>query len=565
MWWVMLIFSLVGLWFFLTHNFKAEKERKDKIVSLLAGICWLGFGGMFMWITRPWWHWLWFDIIYMNLTFWIFTVLISGALGLLWWIRRISYQKKDRKEALKKEKEKVKKSRKFIFEWKYGYRYRERTSFWYIVIGINLWIALIIILSLLGSPITKVKIYREIASEVRQVTELPETTKVRYLPLEIALRYGENKVQESEIKLGDIDPIIFEDKFSWVAARVPNGLWRSFSYRADGFALIESDGSVKMIRQQMKYGEGMYVTDNIIWKLRERKYWIEIPEIYYLLNGEEIIGIAPYLSYRFEFPVRVPRWGGVFVFHSDGRIEDFTPKQAQQLSYVQRQRIYPEKLARLYVESWTYKNGIRNAWFTHRDQIQIPKINYSSNQMPFLIPTSEGPKWMVAAEPWGRAYGIFKIFFVEANTGKIQLYELSKESALIGPNRVWDYVKPAFPMYDWYRETSKGSTGNILAIEPRPVIKQKKLYWMASLTNLQYGGVSATLLVDAQNPTNILSFKTERDLDEFLSGAKYITPEDMVPTVGKPISPDITQRFQKIKQLQQQLQREIEDLERMLK
>ena len=526
MWLLCLIISLVGLTIFSIYIFKLKGQRgnKNKIVLILTGFVWIGFGVLFMWMTRPWWHWLWFGVFYMNPTFWIFTTVIILGMRLLYWLRI---------------------KRRFILT------------------GMGLWIILTVSLLVLGPAITKVKIYHSIIPITQRISLLPETIKVRYLPLEIALQYGENKIQESEIKLGDIDPIVFDDKFSWVAARVPNGFWRGLSYKSDGFALIGSDGSVKMLRQQMEYGEGMYITDNILWKLRERKYWIEIPEIYYLLNGEEIVGIAPYLSYKFEFPVRIPRWGGVFIFHSDGRIEDFTPEQARQLPYIQEQRIFPESLTRLYVESWAYQNGIWNAWFTHRDQIQIPRIKYSTNQMPFLIPTAEGSMWMVATEPWGKAYGIFKIFWVDTNTGNIQLYELPRETALIGPNRIWDYIKTAYPTYDWYILTSKGSTGNILAIEPRPVIKQSKLYWMASLTNLQYGGVSATFLVDAQNPTNILSFKTEKDLEDFIAGTEYIGSEG-ITTPAEPISSEIRDRFQKIKELQREIEREIEGLEKLI-
>lgn len=533
MWLLWLVFSLVGLNFFLAHILKEERERKDKIIALLAGIFWLGFGGVFMWLTRPWWQPLWFNVFYMNPTFWVGTILIAVVTGFIYWLRR-----------------KVTTAR--------------RTG-WYVGTGISVWLILLIVLGVLGSPITKVKLYQSIAPSVQQIAALPETTQVRFLPLEIAHRYAENKIQESEVAIGDIDPIFFKDEFSWVAVRVPNGFWRSLSFNADGFALIRSNGDVEMIRQSMKYGEGMYITDNIVWKLREKKYWVDITAIYYFQYGKEVIGIAPYLSFRYQFPVMVPYWGGVLIFHSDGTIEDLSPTQAQALSYTKGQPLFPEKLARHYVAAWAYKNGIKNAWFVHKDQVEIPNIEYTANQMPFLLPTPEGPQWMVITTPFG-GKGIFKIFFIDAHNGVVKLYEPPKESSWIGPNAIWDYIKTALPMYNWYRRTGEESTGNILAIEPRPINKEGKLYWMTSITNTQYGGVSETVLVDSQKPDRILTFKTEGELKEFLTGKRYIGPTEIpsAPT-GKIIPPEVQEQLHTIINQLQQLERELERLREMLK
>lgn len=565
MWMVWLILSLIWFGIFVWSLIRRGEDRKRRSAVLLTGlslVVWLGFGGLFMWVTRPWWHWLWFNVFYMCPGFWIITIAMILVLSGIWLLMRNSANRRE-KERHEREKERAQNR---------GFYYRERESKFrgsgysplpFVITGVVLWAILIISLSVSASAITKTKIYHQVESEINQLDVLPETTKARYLPLEVALRYGENKVQESEVKLGDIDPIIFEDgEFSWVIARMPNGFWRSFSYNADGFALVRSDGNVQMISQQMKYGEGMYINDNISWKLRERRYWVNVPEIYYLLDGEEVIGIAPYLKYRFQFPVMVPYWGGVFVFHADGRIEDFTPEEAQQLSYVQGQRVFPETLARLQVESWGYKHGIWNAWFTHRDQLKIPGIQHSSNQMPFLLPTSEGPKWMVACEPYGQAFGVFKVFFIDAHTGEIELYEVPKDTSWVGPNAIWDYIKTAFPTYNWYRESGDKSSGNIIAIEPRPVIKQQKLYWMASVTNTQYGGVSETVLVDSHTPTNILSFKTKGELDNFLTGAGGPPPEE--PTVPSDnISSKMAQLIAQMDQLLQQLHKLQQQLQEM--
>lgn len=497
------------------RRYRTEKDNRSTAGLLGSGIGWLCFTGLFIWSTWPWWHWLFFDVFYMNITFWIGAALIA-VLSLLILLKT-------------------------------------RRTWSCVGAGVGALMILLIVLCVLGSPITKVKLYQGISPAVQELTNLPDTTQVRFLPLEIAHRYAENKLQESEVKIGDIDPIFFEDEFSWVAARIPNGFWRQCSAQSDGFALVRSDGSVEMLRQPMTYGESMLMTDNIIWKLRQKKYWVDIPEIYYLLDGEKIFGIAPYISFHYQFPVRVPYWGGVLTFQSDGTIQDLTPLEAQALSYTQGQPLFPEKLARQYVAAWAYKNGTGNAWFTHKDQVAIPEIENTKNQMPFLLPTAQGPEWMVATTPYG-GRGIFKIFFINANNGAVQLYEPPEEPAWIGPNSIYDYIKTAIPSYNWYRAGKEESTGNILAIEPRPIHKEGKLYWMASITNTQYGGVSETVLVNSQNPNQILSFKNEGELKAFLTTASQPPDE----------TTELQQQIQKLIEQLKILKQQLEELQQAL-
>lgn len=508
---ILMIFAGFGLLITSLIKFGGEDKKNGLIflvVSLIAG-------GIGMWGTAPWWHWLWFNLTYLALPFWIITIVIFGAAFILYKLVS-SFKKPVEKENRFKEK---------------YYEDSGVSKGWFFVPATIIFCVFAITMAIMCGSISSEKIYKTLKPEY--VSQLHETTEIRYLPMEVARTYGENKIQESEIRLGDADPIIYDGgKLDWVMARVPNGFWRSISNKADGFSLVMSDGSVQRISQPMTYGEGMFGENDINWQLFLKKYFVNVPEIYYVFseNNKEIVGVAPYLGYKMDFPVMIPYWEGVFIFHPDGKIDDLTPQQAQALPYMKGQRLFPEELARIQVESWAYKYGIGNAWFNHNDQIQIPQVQHSSNQMPYLIPTDSGPKWFVAAEPTGSSYGVFKIFFIDAFDGKMEVYELSKESALIGPNRIWEYIKSEFPDYKW---------GEITLLEPRPVVNKNILYWMVSITSTSidsnrsqhYGSISATLLVNAKT-NEVLAFKAEQGLRNFLKKGETESSKPIIPAVS---------------------------------
>ena len=115
---------------------------------------------------------------------------------------------------------------------------------------------------------------------------------------------------------------------------------------------------------------------------------------------------------------------------------------------------------------WKYRNGYWNTWFAHGNQAQIPQIDASgeqavsdpqpstlegtsTNQMPFLIPTGEGPQWFSAAEPYGGSFPMYRGIYVDAHSGEITYFKPDTGSALIGVNKALDYAKATFPNYQW--------------------------------------------------------------------------------------------------------------------
>lgn len=364
--------------------------------------------------------------------------------------------------------------------------------------------------------------------QAEEIGQMPDTTGLRYLPYDVAARFGLNTQDEPTLVLGDFEPLDNgEGGIDWVAPREPNGLWNSLVNNQDGAVVIRPDGSAETVNQEFRRGEGMALYRNVGWQLKREKFFARHTNQYYVLDGEELLGIVPYISYRFSFPVMVPRWGGVLVVHPDGEIEDLSPQEAIRDGRFDGERLYPEELARKVGDVWKYRNGYWNTWFAHKDEAQIPRIDTadgqstldeqpsttqgtSTNEMPFLIPTEDEPQWFMAAEPYGRSFSMYQGIYVDGHSGEVTYFKPDAGSALIGVNKSLDYAKAAFPNYQWGQ--------NAVILEPRPVVKDETLYWMATITNAEKAGVNQTVMVNASKQGEVTVLETYEDVVAFVEG-----------------------------------------------
>lgn len=364
--------------------------------------------------------------------------------------------------------------------------------------------------------------------EAEEIKEMPDTTGLRFLPYDVAARFGLNTQDEPTLVLGEFEPLDNgEGGIDWVAPREPNGPWNSMVNNQDGIMVIQPDGSAEIVSQEFKRGEGMALYRNVGWQLKREKFFAHHTNQYYVLDGEELLGIVPYISYRFSFPVMVPQWGGVLVVHPDGEIENLSAEEAVQDDRFEGERLYPEQLARKVGDVWKYRNGYWNTWFAHEDEAQIPQISppeeqnapadqpaalqgTSTNQMPFLIPTEEGPQWFLAAEPYGRSFSMYQGIYVDGHSGEVNYFKPDTGSALIGVNKALDYAQATFPNYQWGQ--------NAVILEPRPVVKDKTLYWMATITNADKAGVNQTVMVNASEQGEVTVLETYEDVVAFVEG-----------------------------------------------
>jgi len=513
-------------------------KRPAKGLGIFTIACAIGF----LWITRPWWHWLWFNCFYMAPTVWI---IIAVTTGLSIWLWKI-----------------------------------ERTR-WFWTVFIVGFLMLLVVTPMLAKPLTMCKIYDEIKQATTIIEILPETSEIRYVPMEVAEAISKVQIGTSTRTVGDFDAVLDKEGHGiWSTPLVPTGGIRELTRQMEGIALLRSDGTIEFSDTFFKYGEGMAILDNVIWRLRERKYFVDYCETFCWFDGTTPIIVAPYLGYRYKFPVMVPYWGGTAVIYPDGTIKDYTPEEARNLPFLQGQRLLPERLALLFVESWAYQYGLPNKWWFHEDQIVVPKVAYSENQMPYLMPIGKEkrPTWMTATEPVGQAFGLSKIFFVDARQEKMEIYEAAKWDrttqkykiikTLIGPDQAWGYGKgaPGIAEYKWIGvivsagESTKESEGTWRLLEPRPTFLEGRMFWMLTVASSECTVIQHTVLVDAgvaEAKENRFVFNTEAELRRYLeTGVLKIAPEGITPLKG--ISPEAISQLEKMGQMYQEFQQKWE-------
>ena len=371
------------------------------------------------------------------------------------------------------------------------------------LIATGAWIALLFFFLIFGGALEQVRFYDSLEAE--SIPEIPETEGVRFLPLEVAARAAQNRANEPRVALGDFEPLEREpgEPLGYVAPRVPNGGFNVFTYEQQGVSVVNGEGEVETLREPFRYGEGMSITDNINWKLIQERFWVSLTDPYYSVDGEEVLMLVPYLKYRLSFPVTIPYWAGTFVVHPDGEIEDLTRDEIVADERFADERLYPGELARRAAESLAYQNGIWNAWVTRRDVPQIPDIDNTDNEMPYLLPSGEGPVWFTALEPYGPSNATYTMLYTDAHTGEYSVHKRPLDSALLGPNRSFGFVTNAYPDFQWYRPDAGGGTGSIISLEPRPVVRpeggENVLYWMLSVTTRDSPGVNLTAFVDSRD------------------------------------------------------------------
>ncbi len=420
-------------------------------------------------------------------------------------------------------------------------------------------IALILVVVISLSPLfVQLHIVSETDYAIRET--FYESQSYRVVPQAVAQRYGHDNLQKSRETLGDFRAIVFNDTQYWVAPRIPNSPLLYFIQKVEGLMLVNAESVAKQTRlidQRFQIGERIGVFDNVYWNLLRERYFIDFAEMFYVHDPavDEFYLVAPYISYEFRFPVMVPTFGGLFIVKPDGTILDISPQEITQYPFLENTRVYPEKLALLKVESYAYKNGLFNAWFLHEDQIEVTQVPNAPNAQPFLMSTTGGLKWIVAAEPYGQSRGVFKLFFVDAQTGDVELVELDPNNTLLGPVRVVSFVRSQFPTIDW-------SVNRI--IEPRPFVQDNELYWLLSIVPNDYAGIARTVLVNARtNELTVLEGSQQVRLVENQTSQEV---HNQTPTIQQPIVSvdDQSQREQIIREKLDEITQLLAEVELLL-
>jgi hypothetical protein len=396
--------------------------------------------------------------------------------------------------------------------------------------------AILILSQALSSLIAPMQLTRSL--EYENIEKLPQSREnLRLMPMEVAYRYAKDSLQLPQYKLGNENIANMDGTLSWQFPLVPDGPLLSLLLKNKGIVYV--DGTVQeknseIVEKYLEIGEGMQIFDNLKWNILKKKYRVDLDDTYYILKEDEVYTVIPAIGYDFRLYYgllyTIPRFEGLFVLDSKGKIDFLKPDEALESELFKNNRIFPENLARSYVESYALKDGIVNYILIHEDQIEIQDI--PGSPQPFLIDTSEGLKWFISAEPYGQSHGIFKIFMIDARTGKIELLELALESTLTGPVKATEFVRRENPQVDWTR---------FKIVEPLPMVRDDRLYWKVVVIPYGAAGIAYQAFIDAQT-NDVIELRSDEEIRAFAFSGEVI---------GQPQEPSDKETL--ISQIQQKL------------
>jgi hypothetical protein len=420
-----------------------------------------------------------------------------------------------------------------------------------------------------------------------QIPGLPSGGKVRLLPKEVAVQIASSGFNSPTEHLTDFHITLTPEGQRWTALRTPDGLFRVFSKKSQGIVSLDAEQTARTLKEidaPFKYAPGQRITDNLRWRLLKKHFLITLAESTAILgaDGRPLI-VVPYIKYK-GWLVRRPVFGGVFVVHPDGRIEDLSPEQARERTeLVASGRLFPETLARRIQDAYAYKRGIVNRFFTHTEQTQI--TDTEANRQPYLIDFGAGgTKWVTVAEPYGRAFAVNAIFLTDTVTGKTQVWRVPRGTSLTGNRRALETVRsvsiPGVVFSD--QRTQSPGGGRFRTVEPRPVFVAGRLGYLISIIPESANSVSKTVIVDAARNKLVTIFDNDSDPQAEAKTLEYLrtgvvpgadaaagtpaAPEDTTgaTTSRKGSDRDLQRRLEDVIRRQRELLKETEDLREAL-
>ncbi len=389
--------------------------------------------------------------------------------------------------------------------------------------------------------------------EYNKINELPETKEnIRLMPFEVAYRFSRDSLQLSQYKLGTENIALINGSMAWMFPLIPDGTVIQFTLKNKGMVYVDAttqERNSQLVEKSLQTGEGMQIFDNLWWNLYKKKYRVDLDFPYYVVYNDDVYAVVSVISYSFHnyfgLLYTVPRFEGVFLVDSNGDMDFLTPEQAKDNPVISGNRILPENLARYYTEVYKYHKGVINRFVIHEDQIEVRDVPTfaRSNKQPYLMSTDEGLKWFISTEPSGESRGVFKIFLIDAITGRIELFELSIEETLTGPVRATDFVRRANPLVDWTR---------FKIVEPLPFITDSVLYWKVVVIPNDAAGIAYQAFVNSKT-NDVVQADTDADVVAFVQSG-IIVEEPVKEETREGTVKEIKEKLKELEGLVQKLE-----------
>jgi hypothetical protein len=368
-----------------------------------------------------------------------------------------------------------------------------------------------------------------------------DPNNVRFTPPAIAHQQMLQRLGDSQytIESNLVNAVDIDGGFGYAAPITPDGLVPIFSAKVKGVMIFDDrpeipDGmQVRSVTEPngWQVGEGMRISTNLQLNLYRNDPFADY-QIYYLeVRPGSFLGVASRVKYRPTWMLTfVPYWDGVTLIYPDGHLEVLSVQQAQADVRLRGKRLYPENLARWQVEARRFDSGMWSGLYNRPGMIRIPTLQ-GSHEMPFLIDgLDKSQYWLIATEPNGTSYSLYRIYYVDAHDGTRSVY--SCPAGLVGPDKAVQLIQsaPQFKSVNWKSEDKEGgekessSNVSLRAIETTYLTRGGQLYWKATVTNGQMSQVSFTVVMDALRTKTVNGFDDRASFQAWLEGKDVTLP-----------------------------------------
>lgn len=372
---------------------------------------------------------------------------------------------------------------------------------------------------------------------------------VRYTALQTAFVDIENAITAAteDVVLEHVQPLVTSGWFRYIAPITPDGIVQRWIGDNPGFMVYEDapGPGVKVHRasQAQAIGIDERFTDNLWWNVYRTDWFATYEDPHYITlddaRPDAFVVVVPKIKYA---GFRLPYWAGIIIIHPSGVIEELDRAAALRDARLVGKWIAPMGLLRHYVEAQNYAVGYFAHFFQVAGKLAIPTLE-GQNQFPLLTRGADRHDYFaVATSAEGGASGLYRMYYGDAYSFDLSVYEFAASAMVYGPMAALARVQN-LPGYNWYRAVTYGpieshqtlESGTVVAIEPVYIVRPAEpthLYWKFSITNKEYAGMSAVAVVDAANPDDVRSFDTRPAFESWLRGGTAPTAtEQPVPTV----------------------------------